>query len=180
MNARLIILIFAAVMAASPNPSTASSDVDFGININIGNRPPPPPPPVQIVIEEPPQFIYPSSLGFFVAIGIPYDMFYISNRYYIYRGDRWYFAPTYNGPWRVISYQRIPVPLRSHRIEVIRERRDREFRAYSRDRDNYRGRYYRPEAARRDRHGDREGREGRGEGRGRDERREDRGHGRGD
>jgi hypothetical protein len=177
MKAKLIRIIFAALMAAWPIANASASNVDFGINVNIGN-PPPPPPPVQIVIEEPPQFIYPSSLGFYVAIGIPYDMFYISNRYYIYRGDRWYFAPTYNGPWRVISYQRIPAPLRSHRIELIRERRDAEFRVYSRDRDHYRGRYYRPESVRRGGHEVREGREGRGEGRGREERREDRGRGR--
>lgn len=179
MKARFVILFFAAVTTAWPTSNTSASNVDFGINVNIGNRPPPPP-PVQIVIEEPPQFIYPSSLGFYVAIGIPYDMFYISNRYYIYRGDRWYFAPSYNGPWRVITYQRLPGPLRSHRIELIRQHRDDEFRVFSRDRDHYRGRYYRPEPARRDRHGDRDGREGRGEGRGRDEKHDGRGHGRGD
>lgn len=168
----IFILAFGAVASTA-----LASDVNFGINLNIGNAPPPYQAP--IVVDEPPRFIIPRSLGFYVAVGIPYDMFYISNRYYVYRDNRWYYGPNYNGPWRVTSYRYLPAPLRRHQIDRIRHYRDEEYRVYSRDREHYRGRYYRPEHIGKERHGDRGGREGRGEG-GRDRENRHEGRGRGD
>ncbi|MRS05897.1 hypothetical protein EG832_22160, partial [bacterium] len=35
--------------------------------------------PQPVVIEEPPEFIQPPEVGFYVATGVPYDLFFVSN-----------------------------------------------------------------------------------------------------
>lgn len=132
-----------------------AADVGFDLNINVGNQPrqvavPPPPVmvpvpvPPPVVMEEPPMFIAPSSLGFYAAVGVPYDLFYVSGAYYLYRGNGWYQAPRYNGPWVGVSYRRLPPGLRRHKFEKIRHYRDEEYRMY-RGGETYRGRHFRPE-----------------------------------
>ena len=98
-----------------------------------------------LIIEEPPEFVYPGELGFGVAIGLPYDMFYISGSYYLFRGNVWYRAPYYNGPWVVTRYKSLPPGLRRHKLARIHEYREREYRAFRGDREHYRGKYYRPD-----------------------------------
>jgi hypothetical protein len=134
-----------------------ASNVGFDVNINVGNRAPqvavpvPPPPPVvvaappQVVMEEPPVFIVPPALGFYVAVGIPQDIFFISGSYYLYRGNLWYQAPRYNGPWVTVPHKRLPPGLRKHRYEKIRHIRDEEYRNYQSGGDHYRGKHFRPE-----------------------------------
>jgi hypothetical protein len=169
-----------------------ASNVGVDLNIHVGTPPvvvaPPPapvivaPPPAPVErtiiiddVEEPPEFIYPSQLGFYVAVGIPYDMFFIGSTYYLFRDNVWYRGPHYRGPWRAVSYRSLPPGLRKHRFERIRHYRDKEYRHYRHDRDRYRGRRFRPEREWRERrHDRREMREDRR--RDRDERR---GHGRG-
>jgi hypothetical protein len=116
-----------------------ASDVSVNANINIDNK------PDRVVLAEPPEFIYPSSLGFYVAVGIPYDMFYLNSRYYLYRGNVWYIASGYNGPWIIIEYSRLPKIFRRYKYQRIITLRDEEYRSYHRDRDRYRGKYFRPE-----------------------------------
>ncbi|MDD5702134.1 MAG: hypothetical protein PHU23_08810 [Dehalococcoidales bacterium] len=107
-----------------------AADVDFSLNLNIG---------------EPPVFIAPPALGFYVAVGVPYDMFFIDMNYYMYRGGGWYISSGYNGPWAVVQYRRLPRGLRRHKYEHIIKVRDDEYRSYERDRNNYKGKQYRPE-----------------------------------
>jgi len=102
--------------------------------------------PVEVIqVEEDIQFVYPNSLGFYVAVGIPYDLFYINNSYFLYRDGRWLRAPSSRGPWVVQRYRELPPGLRRHRVERIREYRNREYAIYRRDRDHYRGRHFRSE-----------------------------------
>jgi hypothetical protein len=98
-----------------------------------------------VVIEEPPEFILPPSLGFYVSVGGPYDLFYIGTTYYLYRGGSWYRSSHYQGPWVATTYRRLPPGLRRHRYERIIRIRDEEYRHFQRDREHYRGRYYRPD-----------------------------------
>jgi hypothetical protein len=127
-----------------------AGDVGVDLNIHLGDRPsfgvPVPAyaaPPV--VIQQPPLFLYPPGLGFYVAAGVPYDLFLISNSYYLNRGGAWYVAPHYGGPWAVVPYGRVPPPLRRYGIPMIHEYRDREYRIYRAG--NYRGRYFLPDRA---------------------------------
>jgi hypothetical protein len=54
-------------------------------------------------------------------------------------------GPYYNGPWTVISYNRLPPGLRKHKHGAIIGHRDAEYRRYEENRHNYRGKSYRPE-----------------------------------
>ncbi|WP_298267495.1 hypothetical protein [Geobacter sp.] len=144
-------LMLATLFTVSASPVFAA-DVGFDLNINVGNRPQvvvPAPPvavvPPGVVFEEPPVFIAPPRLGFYVGVDIPYDIFFISGRYYLYQGNSWYVAPHYNGPWGVVRYRSLPPGLRRHRLERIHYYRDHEYRVYRGDHDHYRGRYFRPE-----------------------------------
>src|SRR6266702_7293438 len=143
---RNLLVFFLSLTVASP----ALAEVGVDLNINIGNRPrvvapPPPPPQANIVIEEEPEFIYPDPLGFYVAIGVPYDLYYLDNAYFLFRGGVWYRARHHRGPWVVVRHNYLPPPLRRHKIERIRSYRDQENVVYQREHDHYRGRRFRPE-----------------------------------
>lgn len=144
-----------ALIAALPLPNAFASNVDFNVGINIGTRPPavavpvpvpvpvpaPEPPPVYeesaIEFEEPPLFIAPPELGFHVAVGIPYDLFYFNNVYYLCRGNVWYASPYYQGPWHVARYQALPHVLRRHSYARIKYYRDAGYRNYRTHRTPY-------------------------------------------
>jgi hypothetical protein len=132
------IAVYAAVFLSLGASLTQAGNVGVGVDVHIGNQPP-------VVIEEPPEFVYPGELGFGVAIGLPYDMFYISGSYYLFRGNVWYRSPYYNGPWGVTKYRSLPPGLRKYKLARIHEFREREHRAFREDREHYRGRYYRPD-----------------------------------
>jgi hypothetical protein len=131
-------------------PSAQAADVGFNLNVNVGNRPPavqaapvyvnPP-----VVIEEPPQFIMPPALGFYVAAAVPYDMVLVGNVYFLHKGNAWYRAPHYNGPWVAAPYRSLPPGLRKHRFEKIRHYRDMEYERFHGDEAHYQGKHFRPE-----------------------------------
>lgn len=167
LNKRLL-LQCTAIMTFSAQAAVAGN-VGVNLNVNIGDPPsqqvvvaPAPPPvyvappapvyvaprvyqqPVEtIVVEDDIEFVYPDALGFYVAVGIPYDLFYLKNSYFLYRDGRWLRAASSRGPWVVQRDRDLPRALRRHRVERIREYRTREYVVYQRDRDRYRGRHFR-------------------------------------
>ena len=142
-----LVAVAAAAFLFQTAAAAQASNVSF--SINVGGPP--------IVIAQPPDFLYPPELGFGVAVGVPYDMFYLSGAYYIYRGGGWYRTPSYGGNWIRVRHRELPFELRRHRIAQIHEFRDREHRVYVRDRDHYRGRYFRPGMEERREHRDMRG-----------------------
>jgi len=122
--------------------ATMAQAANIGFSINVGGPP--------IVFSQPPDFLYPPELGFGVAVGVPYDMFYIGGIYYLYRGGSWYQAPYYGGGW--VRARHLPPQLRKYNIARIHEFRDREYRAYGRDHEHYRGQHFRPEGRGREEH----------------------------
>ncbi len=148
-------ILLTAVLLASAAPLARAGNVGVDLNLNIGNQPrevvpvpvpvaPAPPVAAPVVIEEPPEFVSPPALGFYVAVGVPYDLYFAGNSYYVCRGNVWYRSPRYNGPWDVVRYRALPPGLRKHRLEKIRYLRDEEYRAYRADADHYHGRHFRP------------------------------------
>lgn len=164
---------FLAVASAVVLLQTASMAQAANVNfrINVGGP--------SVVISQPPEFLYPRELGFGVAVGVPYNMFYVSGIYYVYRGGGWYRTSTYGGDLRSVRHRDLPRELRRHKIASIHQYRDREYRGYSRDRDNYRGRSYRPDGRGRGEHRNNGRDDGRGHDNGRDNRHDDRRDGRG-
>lgn len=134
-------------------PPTANAD-SVNLNINIGDAPQEEVIVVrepehhhhhsrEIYIEEDVDFIFPESLGFYVAVGLPYDLFYVGKKYYLYRDGYWHRAHHSRGPWVVVSHRNLPSGLRKHSVERLRYYRDEEHNAYRRDEDHYRGKHFR-------------------------------------
>lgn len=134
MNARLTIFIVASTMILG-GISAEAGNVKVNLNINLEPFQPfivheeiyRPPAPVRHDPEpEYPRrgevrFIYPDELGFFVAVGVPYELCYIDRSYYLFNNGRWLRAHSRRGPWVAIGYRELPGALRQHRIERIRD-----------------------------------------------------------
>jgi hypothetical protein len=141
---RKLMAVASAVVLFQAAAMAQAADVSF--SINVGGPP--------IVVSQPPDFLYPAELGFGVAVGVPYDMFYVSGIYYIYRGGGWYSTSSYGGSWIPMRPRQLPPELRRYKIGKIHQFRDREYRAYGVDRDHYRGKYFRPGREMREEHRD--------------------------
>jgi hypothetical protein len=139
----MVVALFMVVATASA--VGASSNVGVDVNINVGTPPLPPPAPPMVVVQGPPVFIMPPSLGFYVAVGVPYDLFHVGGTYYLYQGNSWYRAPYYNGPWKGMKYKQLPPGLRKHRHDQIISYRDQEYRVYRDEQERYRGRHFKPD-----------------------------------
>lgn len=104
---------------------------------------------VMTPLETAPQFVYPAELGFGVAVGIPYDLYYISDSqylaYYLCKDNVWYIGTSYFGPWTVIDYRSLPPMLRKYKIAKIRTFRDRDHLMFHEQKENYKGKHFRPE-----------------------------------
>ncbi|QEM69670.1 hypothetical protein FO488_16945 [Geobacter sp. FeAm09] len=98
-----------------------------------------------VTIPNPPLFITPPRLGFYVGVETPYDIFFAYDAYYLYYGTSWYRAAGYKGPWTIVHHDTLPPIIRKYRIESIRQYRDMEYRTFRRERDRYRGRSFRPD-----------------------------------
>ena len=161
-NIRKLVLLQGAAILVCGATAAQAGNLGVNLNINLGEPqrqvvvapapvyvPPPPPvyaPPMEAIrIEDDIQFVYPDALGFYVAVGVPYDLFYMQNSYYLFRDGRWLRAPSSRGPWVVQRYRELPQGLRRYKIERIRDYRTREYVNYNRDRDHYRGKHFRSE-----------------------------------
>ena len=138
-------------MALALSASAAcAGNVGVDVNIHLGNQPrqvivpaPVAPLPLQVVsIDQDVHFVYPERLGFFVAVGVPYDLFYLQNSYYLCRDGRWFRAPGSHGPWVAAQYRDLPPGLRRHKLDRIREYRRAEYDVYRHDRDRYEGKHF--------------------------------------
>jgi len=116
-------------------PVWAVAGVD--VNVNVGIPLPPP-----IVVAAPPTMVYLAEPGVYVAVGIPYDLFFVGGRYYYYHGDRWFWAPGYRGPWVHVVGRSVPWGLRRYPIERLHVAREREFHRYTVDGSHYHGRHF--------------------------------------
>ena len=157
-TSRVAMVLVPAVLALGASVASAGN-VGVDLNLHLGNQPqqvvipaPVAPPPAQVIVREPAppvvtidddvDFVYPAQLGFYVAVGVPYDLYYVRGNYYLFRDGRWFSAPRSHGPWVVTRYRELPPGLRRHGIERIRAYRSAEYDIYRHDRDNYRGRHF--------------------------------------
>ena len=98
-----------------------------------------------VAVYAPPLFLHSPFTGFYSAVGIPYDLYYIDHYYYLYHKGLWYRSHHYNGPWGSVKYKSLPHSVIKHRYEDIIRWRDSEYRSYQKDRNRYKGRFFRPE-----------------------------------
>ena len=93
------------------------------INVNIG-------PPAPVVIAAPPPMLFLPEPAVYVAVGTPYDIFFIGGRYYYLYGDNWFWGPGYDGPWTFVTYRTLPPGLRKYKVVQLRDYREREYKVY--------------------------------------------------
>jgi hypothetical protein len=97
---------------------TAEAGVDVGVNINIG------PPPITVAAP-PAVVLVPGSQVYFVP-GVEFDVFFHNGYWWSPRGNRWYRARYYNGPWGVVDRRYVPPPVRGvphdYRHVYVKER----------------------------------------------------------
>ncbi|MBJ6724177.1 hypothetical protein [Geomesophilobacter sediminis] len=139
---RKVFSILSAIILLQISQIAQAQYTNWGIN--VGGPP--------VVVSQPPDFLSPPELGFGVAVGVPYDLFYASGVYYLYRGGGWYRSSYYGGEWIKARKRDLPPELRRYSITRIHAYRDRDFREYSRDREHYRGQRFRPEIHRDEEH----------------------------
>lgn len=138
------------VAAATPAVAGVNVDINLGAPVVVQTAPPPLPVPAypvppEIVVTEAPEFIYTPTIGFHVAVGVPYDLVYTGKDYLRHHGGRWYRGHSYNGPWVACKSRNVPSVLRRQSIGQIRHYRDQEYRHFRHDRAHYNDRFFRPE-----------------------------------
>jgi len=109
------------VLAAGFLPVFAGSEVH--VNVNIGAPPP-------VIVQSPPPMLFLPEPAVYVAVGTPYDIFFIDGRYYYFHGNNWFWAPVYGGPWVHVVHTGLPPGLRRYEVVKLREYREREYRVY--------------------------------------------------
>ena len=131
----------AAIILAASQAVPAHAGVDFNLNIGVPTivAAVPPQPgyaPPRGLVGAAPEFIYSPSLGFYVSVGTPVDVFYTGGNYYRYDRGYWYSSPRYNGHWARANQRGLPPELTRHRYEQIRYYRDRDYRQHMEARDH--------------------------------------------
>src|SRR3989337_4423152 len=110
---------------------------EVNVNVNIGVPMPP-----AIVVEAPPAMIFLPQPGVYVAVGIPYSIFFFSSHYYYFHNDHWFRASGYGGPWAQIKYKSLPPGLRKYKINQLHTFRDREFEVSREHGPGYKGKHF--------------------------------------
>jgi hypothetical protein len=93
------------------------------IDVQIGQPPP-------VVVYSPPTMVLMPEPQMYVAVGVPYDIFFVSGRYYYFDDGDWFWGPGYGGPWTYVKVEKLPKALRKYRMRELREFREREYRVY--------------------------------------------------
>jgi hypothetical protein len=113
----------------------APAYAQVNINVRIGEPPP-------VVVYSPPTMVLMPEPQAYVAVGVPYDIYFVSGRYYYLHGGHWFWGPGYGGPWTYVAIERIPPGLRKFKVQRLHEFRDREYHVYKTRGRNFRGTYF--------------------------------------
>src|SRR5215475_6622126 len=93
------------------------------VNVHIGEPPP-------VVVYSPPTMVLMPEPQMYVAVGVPYDIYFMSGRYYYLHEGRWFWGPGYGGPWTYVEIERLPPGLRRYKVKQLHEFREREYQVY--------------------------------------------------
>ena len=129
MKRQLIGVTVTMMLLAMPSLAQVS------VNVNIGAPPP-------VIVQAPPTMLFLSDPGVYVAVGIPYDIYFVSGRYYYLRGDDWFWASGYGGPWVHVVHTSLPPGLRKFKVKQLHDFRDREYRVYQVQGPNFKGKHF--------------------------------------
>lgn len=127
--ATLPVLVLSAVIAAASS-SHAGTNVNVNVGLPVGIAVAPAPvaaAPQPIYIEEPAEMVFIPRANVYFVPGVSVDLFFHDGRWWNRRGDRWYRASAYNGPWVAVGPRHVPravyrVPA-DYRTVYVREKR---------------------------------------------------------
>ena len=91
--------LLAGVAIAVASGFSEPARADVSVNINLG-------PPV--VVAEPPHLVLVPRSQVYFSPDPQVDIFFYGGYWWSPRGDRWYRARAYNGPWGMIERRRVP------------------------------------------------------------------------
>jgi hypothetical protein len=103
--------------------SAKPAHAQVNINVHIGEPPP-------VVVYAPPTMVLLPEPQMYVAVGVPYDIYFVSGRYYYLHGGHWFWGSGYGGPWTYVALEKLPPGLRKFKVKQLREFREREYRVY--------------------------------------------------
>jgi hypothetical protein len=112
-----------------------SAHAQVNINVQIGEPPP-------VVVYSPPTMVLMPEPQMYVAVGVPYDIFFVSGRYYYLHGGHWFWGPGYGGPWTYMAVETLPPGLRKYKLKQLHEFREREYRVYKVQGPKFHGTYF--------------------------------------
>lgn len=115
----------------------AVSPVRAEVNVNMNIAPPPP-----VVVEAPPQMVFLPEPSVYVAVGIPFDVFFVSGRYYYFHGGNWFWAKGYGGSWTHVAYKSLPPGLRKYKVGQLHKFREREYKMYKVQGPKFKGKHF--------------------------------------
>ncbi|MBI5420189.1 MAG: hypothetical protein HZA60_08865, partial [Deltaproteobacteria bacterium] len=97
----------------------AEAPVSAGMNVNVNIGVP------AVVVSEPPEMVMVPNSRVYFAPNVEADLFFYRGGWYSHRGDRWFRAGSYEGPWVVVAPGAVPVEIvrvpRSYRTVYVRE-----------------------------------------------------------
>jgi hypothetical protein len=128
---RLIPALILGTSFLAPTPGSAQVNV----NVNIGQPP-------AVVVYSPPTMILMPEPQMYVAVGIPYDIYFVSGHYYYFHGGHWFFGPGYGGPWTYIVVEKLPPGLRKFKVKQLHDFREREYKVYKAQGSKFSGTYF--------------------------------------
>ena len=131
--AKTLVVMFGAMLMSGILATPAFAEVN--INVNIGAPP-------AVVVQERPTMIYLAEPAMYVAVGVPYDIFFMSGRYYYFHGGNWFFAAGYGGPWVHVVHTSLPPGLRKYKVVQLRDFREREYRVYKVQGPKFKGKHF--------------------------------------
>jgi len=82
--------------------------------------------PPHIVVSAPPALVMMPQTSIYYVPDVSYDVFFYNGYWWSPRGDLWYRASQYNGPWGVVQRTYVPGPLfkvpKNYRVVYQKER----------------------------------------------------------
>jgi len=85
----------------------------------------------EVFLAAPPLFLQPQEQQYFVAVEIPYDLFYLGGTFFLSVRGTWFTSDFFEGPWERLEKQRLPVVFRESKIQSLREIREQTTTAYA-------------------------------------------------
>jgi len=115
---------------ANPASVHAGANVNVNVGLPIGVAVAPAPvvvAPQPVYIQQPPEMVLIPSSSVYYVPGVSVDLFFYNNQWWNRRGDHWYRAGAYNGPWAAVGPRHVPAPVYrvpgNYRTMYVREKR---------------------------------------------------------